>query len=197
MIGKADLYDGQNASLSQDKFGRSASALSLVNGYYKVPAGIYFGGSQFSILVWVKVRNFNVWSRIIDFSTGGLDNQLIFGLSYDFYGNPFFAFRTVSTVSLHTKASIVYNSNEWHHLSIVFQSPTNLFYLDGVQVSFVVLDPYVSDPINAIRDKNFIGRSNFQSTDQDANADFDELKIFNRALSQQEIQYEINNNIFV
>ena len=55
-IGIADLYGSVNASWTNDRFGTPNSALRLDNGYYEIPSSIYFGGSQFSILVWVKVK---------------------------------------------------------------------------------------------------------------------------------------------
>ncbi len=45
-----------------------------------------------------------------------------------------------------------------------------------------------------IRDSNYLGRS-WHSSDSYADADIDDLKIFNRALSQQEIFYEMSNLI--
>ena len=49
---------------------------------------------------------------------------------------------------------------------------------------------------NATRLFNFIGRTDNFPTIPDINAIIDELKIFNRALSQKEIQFEMNNNIY-
>ena len=47
---------------------------------------------------------------------------------------------------------------------------------------------------NVVRDSNFIGRSNwFLNGDKDVDADFDNLKIFNRALTQKELQLEMTN----
>ena len=47
---------------------------------------------------------------------------------------------------------------------------------------------------NITRTSNYIGRSNWM-VDQDANADYDDLKIFDRSLNQQEILFEKNNNL--
>ena len=68
--------------------------------------------------------------------------------------------------------------------------------MDGIDTTpsgFTII--YQSYDINAVqRSSNFIGRSNWYhgGTDQDADADFDDLKIFNRALSQQEIKIHMN-----
>ena len=42
VIGGAHLYQGVNAGLTSDRFNQTLSALSLKNGYYKMPPGIYF-----------------------------------------------------------------------------------------------------------------------------------------------------------
>ena len=50
--------------------------------------------------------------------------------------------------------------------------------------------------ISATRILNYIGRGDFYPTQPVINAIIDELKIFNRALSQKEIQFEMKNNIY-
>ncbi len=42
-----------NANLTFDRFGFPNSALRLINGYYKIPPGVYISGTEFSILGWV------------------------------------------------------------------------------------------------------------------------------------------------
>ena len=51
-------------------------------------------------------------------------------------------------------------------------------------------------PINVLRNVNFVGRSLDWSPsgyEMDTNANIDELKIYNRALTEQEIFNEMNN----
>jgi hypothetical protein len=69
-IGVANLYEGSNVALTLDRFGQSNSALSLSNGFYKVPLGVYFSGSQLTIMAWVKVRSYKSCSRLVDFGNG-------------------------------------------------------------------------------------------------------------------------------
>jgi hypothetical protein len=55
IINEADLYEGSNVTLTQNRFYKSDSALSLTQGYYKMPPRVYFNGN-FSLLTWVKIK---------------------------------------------------------------------------------------------------------------------------------------------
>ena len=68
-------------------------------------------------------------------------------------------------------------------------------YWDRNQLRFQILvkSNNVSKPTKSFRTNNFIGKS----SGSDAIADFDEIKIFNRALSQEELIFEINNSMFI
>ncbi len=197
IIGKADLYDGVNVSFTNDRFGRSGSAISLLNGYYKVPSGVYFSGTEFTIMVWLKVRNFNPWARIIDFGNGPHSNNVQFSMTDSTGGYPFYTINS-NTETLSIRTTLKIELNKWVHLASVFSQPNGFIYIDGVSYT-TTLFQYTAGPANILRTSNFVGRSNWWSpgADADANADFDELKIFNRALSQQEIKDEMNNNIFL
>jgi hypothetical protein len=89
--------------------------------------------------------------------------------------------------------------NQWQHLACVYSFPYYFIYIDGTLVTAPGSQTtYSSFNIkNETRTSNFVGRSNWyiNGVDQDADADFDDLKIFNRSLSQQEIQSEMNNNL--
>ena len=64
--------------------------------------------------------------------------------------------------------------NLWLNIACVSSGPTGLLYIDGV----LVKSNNVSKPTKSFRTNNFIGKS----SGSDAIADFDEIKIFNRAL---------------
>ena len=195
MIGKVDLYDGVNAQLTDDRFGRKSSAISLVNGYYKVPSGVYFYGTEFTIMVWVKVRNHMVWSRVIDFANIR-DNAIFFALSGPNLGYPEFQIYSSGAPKFDVQSTIQLQLNTWKHLAFVFLQPNGYIYIDGVSCSSTIV-PFITGPDNVIRTSNFVGRSNWFPNDPDLNADLDELKIFNRALTQQEVANEMNNNMFL
>ena len=190
VVGKADLFDGVNAILANDQFGKPSSALSLINGYYRVPSGVYFSG-DFTIMVWIKVRNYNTWSRIIDFAVGQY-NFVAFSITGDNVGRPMC--ETFSTeLTWRVESTVELGLNIWVHLACTLAQTSGAIYRNGVIVSNT-LKAYTAGPQNVVRTSNFIGRANWPN--QDPDADFDELKIFNRALSQQEIIDEMYNNMF-
>ena len=196
-IGDADLYGGENAALTIDRFGQSNSALSLSNGYYKVPAGVYFSGTQLTIMAWVKVRSNHINPRLIDFGNGQYIENVVLTISQSTNGKPYFWFQSGSD-SFSSSSSKTLILNQWQHLSCVFSFPLCSIYIDGIEVQTAAWNvPNLSFSLkNVVRTLNYVGRSNwYMNGDLDADADFDDLKFFNRALTQTEIQFEMNNNL--
>jgi hypothetical protein len=198
-IGNANLYGGVNASLTFYRFGIANSALSLANGYYRVPSGVYFKGTEFSIMAWVNVKSLVPYSRLIDFAIEERNEHIVLSLSAHSSGKPYI-FLKAGNNAFYDYSSQSLNLNKWQHLACVFSFPYYFIYIDGnlttAQGSQTTHTSF--SLVNVVRTRNFVGRSNwFDNTnlDKDADADFDDLKIFNRALSQQEIQSEMNNNL--
>jgi hypothetical protein len=194
-IGNAHLFGAVNVSLTVDRYGRPNSALSLSNGYYKVPEGAYFSATQLSIMGWVKVRNIRSFSRLVDFGFLSSGELVVFSLSESTSGKPFIHFLTAGK-EIKGVSSVSLNLNEWKHLACVFSFPYYSIYIDGVETTPQGSQSNLASfslPLN--RPSNFVGRSNYFQYDQDSDADFDDLKLFNRALTITEIQYEMNNNL--
>jgi hypothetical protein len=197
VVGNANLYDGVNASLTTDRFGIAISALSLTNGFYRVPPGVYFSGTELTIMAWVKAKSIQYYSRLIDFGNGIDNENIVLALSSENNGQPYIFLKT-GVDDFYDSSLQSLNLNQWQHLAFVFSFPYYFIYIDG----YLTTAPGSSAPFtsfcfaNVVRSSNFIGRSNwFVNGDEDADADLDDLKIFNRALSQQEIQSEMNNNL--
>jgi hypothetical protein len=203
-LGNAHLYGGVNAALTFDRFGVPNSALSLRNGYYKVPAGVYFSGNQLTIMAWVKIRNIQSWSRLIDF---GIPNSVannppleavFLSLSFSNTGNPYLRYQSGSSNFFEDKSLKSVDLNQWKHIACIFSYPYYSIYIDGVETTTSGSKTSLAWLMltNITRTSNFIGRSNWIfNGDKDADADFDDLKIFDRALSQKEITFEMNNNL--
>jgi hypothetical protein len=115
VVGNANLYGGVNAAWTFDRFGIADSALSLTNGYCIVPPGVYFSGTQFSVMGWVKVRSFQRQSRLIDFA--GNEN-IVLALSAQNSGKPYIFLK--AGVDFHDYSSQSLNLNQWQHLAFVF-----------------------------------------------------------------------------
>ncbi len=196
VVGNANLYGGVNAELTFDRFGKPNSALNLTNGYYQVPPGVYFNGTQFSISAWVKVKNIRSSSRLIDFGFLNGGEVVMLALSNAMNGKPVFYFQSGAD-SFFGYSQVELSLNQWQHLACVYSFPYYFIYINGTLVTAPGSQTtYSSFSINnVVRTSNFVGRSNWNFMDGDADADFDDLKIFNRSLSQQEIGIEMNNNL--
>ena len=194
VIGSAHLYGGNNAGLTSDRFGRTNSALSLSTGYYNVPPGVYFSGTQFSFMAWVNVRDIGWYSRLIDFGNGANQASVLLTFSSETSLRPYLFFYSGSNYFSDSSTTAL-NPNQWQHLACVYSFPYYSIYIDGIETtapgSKTNLASFRLE--NVIRSSNYVGRSNWG--EPDADADFDDLKIFNRALTQNEIQFEMNNNL--
>ena len=197
-IGNAHLYNGYNAVLTYDRFGRPNSALSLTNGYYKIPPGVYTSGTQFTLMGWVKMRNIRLESRMFDFGNGAGNQNIVLSLTDTVTSNKPYVYFLSGNLDFYGYSTVSFNLNKWQHLACVFSFPYYSILIDGIETtlpgSMTNLNSF--NVANVVRSSNFIGRSNWYSISgaQDADADFDDLKIFNRALTQQEIQYEMIND---
>jgi hypothetical protein len=193
-IGNAHMYGGVNATLTFDRFGRSNSALNLTSGYYKVPLGVYFKGTQLTIMAWVNVKSYESNSRLIDFGNGKFSENVVLVLTYGTGGKPYLYFRSGAKdlVGFSNKILIL---NKWQHLACVFSFPYYSIYIDGIEATTPgSKSTFTAYSItNVVRSTNHIGRSSWP--DQDADAVFDDLKFFNRSLSPREILFEMNNNL--
>jgi hypothetical protein len=75
-------------------------------------------------------------------------------------------------------------ANGWHHLAVVFQSGVITLYLDGVSVDYV--ESTLTPSSLGVTSNNWLGRSQY-TADGYLSAQIDDFRIYNRALSQQEL----------
>jgi hypothetical protein len=187
-IGGAHLSYGENANLTFDRFNRSNSALNLTSGFLKAPNGVYFN-SNFTFMAWIRKRENVIWSRIIDFGNGISNNNILITMFTSISTpNPHIRNYNGSSINIELFSMANVKINDWYHLSFVLNYPNLTIYTNGNITGTGIANGY---PSNVTRTKCYIGRSNWSAND-DVNADLDEIKIFNRALSNEEILYEMN-----
>ncbi len=196
VIGTSHLTNGVNVSLTNDRNGVSLSAMGFNVGYMRAPSGYYFGNANFTVMVWIKARTGSIWDKIIDFGNGSSTSNVICAYSSIKIRVP----RMVFLVDQSWKASTDYNEqvelNKWIHLSFVLAYPKGYVYLNGIENSTMTSNSYNSYPKYTLRTNNLVGTSNWAG-DGNIDADMDELKIFNRGLSQEEILNEMDNNYYI
>ena len=92
----------------------------------------------------------------------------------------------VGTFGSHNPSSIIFQLNRWEHLTVTYNNTVMKVYINGV----IGVSNKVYLPANVLRTSNFIGKSHWG--DVNANCEFDDLKIFNKSLTQLEI-YKVMN----
>jgi hypothetical protein len=193
VIGTSHLTNGVNVSLTDDRNSVSLSAMSFNYGYMKAPTNYYFGDQNFTVMAWIKARSVSVWDKLIDFGTGSPNNNVICAISGLTVGVPrmVYLYNTGWKASADLKGMI--EMNKWIHLSFVLAYPNGYIYFNGNQNSTTAI--YNTYPRHVSRTSNFVGASNWPA-DGSINSDIDELKIFDRDLSKEEILNEMNNNYY-
>lgn len=195
-VGSADMSPGTNLSVGAsigfgpDRFGNAAESIDLSNGYYTVPSGVYFNGS-FAILAWVKMTAYNYGSRLLDFGNGATSDNVYVSISSETTDLPSVQiFQSLVEVGSVTGVTSLPLGN-WIHLASVYSAGTPgtlAIYINGV---LSASSSNALAPLNITRNLCYIGRSN-NPIDSNANAYFDEIKIYNRSLSPSEIIYDMN-----
>lgn len=167
----------------------SALDLDGTNGYVQVPNGVWFNGN-FTIEGWVFVRSYNNWSRLVDFADGPNTNNVYLALSQGTLGYPTMGVFTNNNGNPVVKATSQLPTNQWVHLAATLSGTTGTIYINGIPAGSGTLNVAP----NVVRTNNYIGRSNYGG-DSYANAIFDEIRIWNVARTQAQIQSAMHVSI--
>ncbi|MCX6122635.1 MAG: T9SS type A sorting domain-containing protein [Ignavibacteriales bacterium] len=161
-----------------------------INDYVAVPdhSELNFGTGDFSIDAWIKTSDSTNLKIIVDKQT--LNGYIYQG--YSFYLN--YGYLTVQladgvppTYFTNWSPFVFVADGNWHHVAVTVSRSNNngiVFYKDGVATQFG--DPTVRSGSLTTTSPLTIGRQSY--TDQfEFNGILDEIELFNRALSSQEI----------
>lgn len=150
-----------------------------------LPSGVYFNGA-FTIECWVYPRAYSNWSRIIDFGNGAGSNNVLLAYSFSTTGQP-----GLYIEGTQIAATTQLPLNQWSHVAATFSGGTGTIYINGIARGSGTFPT----PANVVRNLNYIGRSNWGTGDPDANAIFDELRIWNIAKTPAQILAEMNTQL--
>ncbi|EHS59210.1 LamG domain-containing protein, partial [Paenibacillus sp. Aloe-11] len=178
---------GQQASVNSGTWaaGRKGNALYF-NGtdtYASLPFGIVSSLNDFTIAAWVRVNTHNGWARLFDFGAG-TDRYMFLTPKAEGTG-----MRFAITVSGNGEEQQL-NAPElaagvWKHVAVTLSGNTGILYVDGVEATRnanMTLKPSSL----GLTDRNYIGKSQFD--DPYLNGAVDELVIYNRTLTAQEVR---------
>lgn len=178
-----------NVHLASDRFNLSNSSIFVNNGYCIAPNGTYFSG-DFTIIGWVMPVSLPVNSRLIDFSRGAaLDN--VYVVLSDGNSKPYTGvWNNGASGPDVVSQSITLPLNQWSHLASTLSGTTLSIYINGTLANSLS-GSYT--PMNVTRTQCYIGKNPWDSSVNVSNtvAYFDDIKIYNRALSQYEVLGDI------
>lgn len=179
------FYDVTNSTyFARDTTDNTGFFILIRSSYLIADPGIYFYG-DLTISVWIRAISFNANAKIIDFGNGvGLDN-VVFFYTHSTTGLPSASFYNISASNFLISNTAI-KLNQWAYIALVLENNNAKIYVDAklaVTTNMIKIR-------NIMRTKNYLGKSNWGS--DLANADFKDLKIFNRALNLNEIQLNMN-----
>ncbi len=168
-----------------------ALRVSNRTSFCAAPPGVYFDG-DFSISIWVKFNEIILNQRILDFATNGhlTEDGVLFFMDRNtlkpkiLIENNGKSSTLVSTVELRLK--------QWYFLTFSLNGNEGHLYAND---AILATSRFMLKPRGVVRTNNYIGKSHIQDRDV-SQADFDEIKIFNRSLSYLEVleQYYYSNS---
>ena len=163
------------------------------NDYVDLPIGSLVSAlSSSSFAVWVYFNNVgNAWQQIFDFGNPGVGtaspNVYMFLSSNNGSRIVRFAIRT-ATVNEQIVNGLAAPTTGWHHAAVVIDSAsmTLRLYQDGLLVRSGATT--VLPKALGVTTQNWLGRSQY-TTDPYFGGAVDDLRIYNRALSESEVRY--------
>lgn len=189
-VGGATLTTGQN--------GKSSSAYSFdgVDDYIKIPHSnvLNFGNNDFTVSIWLKYSRQNVkgqsYSAIfIKASNNGPWDGITTFVDWPHSGKA--SFRITGKSEMETSSSRL-NSNTWTNFVYVRQGNSLKMYINGAFDS-----SHNTPSINCSNSNSlYLGCNQTNTRSQNYMGLMDELRIYNRALSENEIKelFDKNNN---
>lgn len=184
MPGNMSMYDAINATFVEDRFGNANASVYLNKGYAKMPVGEYMVG-DFTLSVWVKIIEWTKYSRLLWLS-GAPNGGVFFSVCYASTDQkmPYFYHQRGNQV-----ATDELPLGEWAHLVFTMEVDQLRIYIDGQQTYSGEATPIDSHQHPIV---TFGAATPHYSASP--NAYFDDLMIFNRSLSADEVIQASNIN---
>ena len=178
-IGGKNLNSTSTIIYTSDRFNNSASALALHNELIQIPAGTYFN-KESTISIWIQLKSKDINSSLIKF--GSPMNSL--NLTLNIHKNHLVFIIESNSNKAELKSQSKLNCDQWMHVAIVLKQDHASMYINGSKMT----EKKIKISQNLFTSENFIGKI---SQDNKLIANIDDLKIYNRSLSKDEIKNDI------
>jgi hypothetical protein len=189
-----DLVSGcqavSTATIVVDPVVSSALSLDGDGDYITAPAGVWFNG-DYTVEGWVNLREADYWARFIDFGNGPNADNIAFILSVDNNGPVAIRHFNGSSFSSEVVTPDNLPLNQWVHLAFVLDGTVGRIYKNG---ELWAEAGGQSIPGNVVRNNNYIGHPNW-SADPDSKVMFDDIRFWNVARTQEQIQQMMNASL--
>lgn len=186
----------QGATLTNDRFGNSNSAYHF-NGNEAIRISTPFNGQnpfgqEISVSGWLKTTTNKTAAAVVSMHTGchnGTNDDLFIAYINNYNGQNEFQTRAYYHEPIIKTDESNVTDNQWHHFVYVMSGTNVKLYLDGVAVDSsnnAILKQYIHSPNNDLVIGNLT--SNSCPFDQSFEGDIDDIRLYNRALTSNEVQ---------
>ena len=175
-------------SLSSDQYGNAISAIHFNQGQVLAPNGVYFDCTTgYTITTWIKLDAYNTDVAILEFSNkNNNQNSVIVLFEVDkIRSTTRLADNTGWTAYADSTSTV--SLNVWTHIAVTVNTNINLVYFNGQQVASAA-----GGQCGSGIERTFCVIGNWFGNPYYLKGALDELKIFNRMLSQSEIVFEMS-----
>ncbi len=186
--GWCELFAAKNDA----KTGETSYDTGTNNSFIKLPS-LYLD-TAFTITGWVKHLNHTTWARIFDFGTAAAGGDYAIGLATsDTNGSICLFGRTGSGAALPDTTVDTWATNTWYHFAVVVNGTSIKYYVNGSLKASFTSNAAVGGRTYTL---NYIAKSNW-SGDGYSRKYFSDFKIFNSALSAEDIAACYNNKLML
>lgn len=189
-------YHGTLAATATHDTGYSAGSVKLdgtSTSYVSLGTGLLAPLNDFTISTWVRMDALSTWMRIFDFGTGTSQYMFLTPQASVSGGVSTVRF-TIKNGGSEQQVNYAYTwtLNTWTHVAIKRSHDTTSLYINGNRVAYntgMTINPSDLGSTSL----NYIGKS--QYSDPMLNGSVDEFRIYNYALSDQNISNLANNQL--
>lgn len=194
LSGNANHGSLQGNAAAADGFEGQGVQCLIKPDYIAAPDHLNAGLSSFTFTAWVKLNALKGGTRFFDWGTGtdGTNNFIAFIPSYDGdNGYMNLRFRSASGTAYNVFSDARCPVGEWAHVAVTYawngSSGFATIYLNGKATGTKADIPYDPDTFLGTGTDNFFGHSRWTQDIYGFNGTFDDIRVYNRALNEEEV----------